>query len=217
MTAGGRVPKFEVTFRHQQIAELNLPTGDLVACDPFCLYTPVAFVPRVEPGRYPVSVAVAEYESKDERVALAILRLAEYQPVRWEMATSATHGPNFNIFAPHGIYKYSVDYACGSFMDLKTAQVLAMLMNEKEPDLTDPSCDLMNGWLNRINELMARTYVNTWSWANVDVETKEELNMVVFSSGIGDGAYTSYWGYDAHERLACLVLQRLACCSSTII
>jgi hypothetical protein len=207
VNAGVLFPPIEdsPSLRHQTLGDLFLPTGNVVACDPFSLYTPVAFLPKLEPGVYPVSVAVAQWESGDQRVALGIVRVTAEEPAHWEMAKSATQGPDYNLFAPHGIYRYSVDYACGCFMDLRTAQELLALMDEKAPNLKSPFSDIMNGWLNRINDQMAQTYVNTWSWANVVVDPKDGLNMIIFSSGIGDGAYVSYWGYDANGRLACLV------------
>ncbi len=41
----------------------------------------------------------------------------------------------------------------------------------------------LNGW-------------HTANWANVLVNGTTEANVIAFSSGRGDGGYSSYWGYD---------------------
>src|SRR5882724_7016748 len=113
MTPGARLSALEEPVVHsvQEIGRLYLPTGNVVACDPFCAYTPVAFAPKLSEGHYPVYLSIVDYDGKGHGIALAILRISNGEPVRWEMAKSGIQGRDFNIFAPHGIYRYSVDYA----------------------------------------------------------------------------------------------------------
>src|SRR5690349_9423781 len=65
------------------IGELELPTGEIIACDPLISDTEMpALSRRVKPGRYPVSLLEAQ-----GRVAISVLRFKPGTPVRWELAT----------------------------------------------------------------------------------------------------------------------------------
>ena len=39
------------------------------------------------------------------------------------------------------------------------------------------------------------TYSHTRSWAQLDLDPPNEVNVVAFSSGIGDGLYPTYFGF----------------------
>ena len=78
-------------------------------------------------------------------------------------------------------------------MDLAAAQRL-------ERDFRDDERNI-----ERLIEAMQRTYVPTWDWALVTLEENTGLNCVIFSSGIGDGFYASYWGFDEAGQAACLM------------
>jgi Protein of unknown function (DUF4241) len=178
---------------HYPVGDLFLPSGRVIACDPFCFYEPEPFVPPVEPGRYPVLLGVAQFADHDQRVALAILRCSATLPTTWQMATTRRAGPDRSIYAHDGLYSYSVDYGCGSFMDFDAATLLQRQMD------ADPN------YVQRVSEQMQQRYIPTWFWANLALDPPTGLNCVVFSSGNGDGDYVSYWGYDQHSTLACLV------------
>jgi hypothetical protein len=49
---------------------------------------------------------------------------------------------------------------------------------------------------------MDRAYVHTWSWLDMEFG---EGNLVAFSSGVGDGAYATYAGFDADGTIAVVV------------
>ena len=54
-----------------------------------------------------------------------------------------------------------------------------------------------------INQAISAAYVNTWGWANVSLEPEIASNIVAFSTGLGDGAYLTYLGYDANNVPVC--------------
>ena len=58
-------------------------------------------------------------------------------------------------------------------------------------------------YFRQLIDQMDRTYVPTWSWANVEVGDRR--NVVMFSTGLGDGIYSSYFGYDERGNPVCLV------------
>jgi hypothetical protein len=51
---------------------------------------------------------------------------------------------------------------------------------------------------------MRENYVNTREWAIVTLDPTTGLNVAMFSSGIGDGSYYSYWGCTDDSELVCL-------------
>jgi len=57
------------------------------------------------------------------------------------------------------------------------------------------------------NEILAqmRTHQReSWTWADIVLDAKTGANVVAFSSGMGDGLYSSFCGYDADGELACI-------------
>ena len=52
-----------------------------------------------------------------------------------------------------------------------------------------------------MEKLEATEYIS----ATVTVQGGAGGNLIAFSSGWGDGSYASFFGYDAHDNLVCLV------------
>ncbi|WP_328824965.1 DUF4241 domain-containing protein [Mesorhizobium neociceri] len=148
------------------IGELELPTGEIVACDPLItgLGRP-AFSRKVRPGRYPVVLLEAR-----GRVAAAVLCFGPGLPVRWELATFARDRPSAYEF------EFIVDDAVASFMD---KSVLTMMSDPEELDdyLADVAC------------FRDRFVVDSPIDGN-------PLNIAMCDTGWGDGAYRSFWGLD---------------------
>ncbi|MDX8467818.1 DUF4241 domain-containing protein [Mesorhizobium sp. VK23B] len=149
------------------IGELELPTGEIVACDPLItgLGRP-AFSRKVKPGRYPVTLLQAQ-----GRIAAAVLRFSPGLPVQWELATFARDRPSAYEF------EFIVDDAVASFMD---KSVLTLMSDPEELD--DYLADV------------------AWSLDRFGMDNPIEgnpLNVAVFDTGFGDGAYRSFWGLDA--------------------
>jgi hypothetical protein len=171
------------------LGNLDLPTGQIVACDPS--YGSVEpFSRAVKPGVYPVVLSVAQF-SKDQRVSYATLEFERSEPVRWEMAVWP--GQHVNTLKAEEIFCYGVDAGTGCFMDIEAARTLKEQMDKDE-----------SVW-DRLVQEMDKTYIHTWSWANWKLDSNPGLNLVAFSTGWGDGCYASYWGYSAQGDLACLV------------
>ncbi|HVF56049.1 MAG TPA: DUF4241 domain-containing protein [Pyrinomonadaceae bacterium] len=176
----------EVTLSNFDAGTLTLTTGRLVACDPLFI-DPTAYVRSVHPGTYPVTLSVAHFSDADQRVAAAMLRITERRPVAWEMALIA--GQDINTLMEGEIYGYPVDSGTGCFMDAETAEAL---------DDNEEFEDVLTRELNK-------TYVETWSWTNLNVDGLKNLNVVAFSSGMGEGLYASYFGLDEDNAVACVV------------
>jgi hypothetical protein len=117
-------------------------------------------------GRFPVILTVAQF-SNDQRIACAVVQFNSNPARRWEFCGS-----------------YGVDSGTGSYLDPKAAALLEKRL-VKDPD----------SYLQVIAE-MERRQVNTWSWANLVLDEATGLNQILFSSGVGDGGYNCFVGYD---------------------
>jgi hypothetical protein len=89
-------------------------------------------------------------------------------------------------------FGYPVDSGTGSFMDLRAAKKLDKRMASDDD------------YFHEIIREMDLTYVHTRSWAMLELDCDSEMNAAVFSSGVGDGLYASFWGWSG-DSLACLV------------
>jgi hypothetical protein len=178
-----------VTLSLHPLGDLVLPTGQIVASDPFIADDP-PYTRGVAPGRYPVLVNVALINT-DSRVAYAILRFSGQRPVQWEMARYPKHDPatpGENEFSGYG-----VDSGAGCFIDAGAVRILV------ERTAAD------GGENQDLTQRMAETYVDTWSWVNYVLDPDTGANVIAFSSGWGDGVYPSFWGLDETGAPVCLV------------
>jgi hypothetical protein len=150
------------------IGELELPTGEIIACDPLItgLERPV-FSRKVKPGRYPVMLLEAQ-----RSIAAAILRFGPGLPVRWELA-AFTRDEGTSSWKSGFI----VDDAVAAFMD-KSIQTLMSDQEELDGYLADVACSFDGFHMDN----------------PVD---GNPLNIALFNTGFGDGTYYSFWGLDA--------------------
>jgi hypothetical protein len=117
-------------------------------------------------GKFPIMLAVAHF-SDDQRVACAVVRFNQAKTVRWKSCGG-----------------YGVDSGTGCYMDAKAAAILEKRFL-KEPDFPT-----------KVIAELEKHQINTWSWANITLDEATGLNCVLFSSGVGDGGYNCFVGYD---------------------
>jgi hypothetical protein len=177
----------EMTLHHHKVSELILPTGQLVACDPFMAPDIPPFKLSVPSGKFPVVLSIAHIKT-DQRVAFATLRLMQTAPVSWEMLTIADQ--NLSTLEQGELFGYGVDSGTGCFMDLSTRRALAARMDEQQD------------FYETLTAEMDKTYKHTWSWLDTKLG---EGNLVAFSSGYGDGVYATYAGRDSDGQVSVVV------------
>lgn len=165
------------------LGELKVPSGRIAAADPFvtAFDKPAAAFSRTAPtGTFPVEVAIARFDNADARVACARVRFSSAEVARWEVATFDGQG----VLSGDELPGYGVDSGTGCFFDA-----------EARGDVDEATGAR---WL----AAMEAAGVDTWTW---HVAELGGANVVMFSSGWGDGFYTSYWGLDGDGRVAELV------------
>ncbi|MEM1349147.1 MAG: DUF4241 domain-containing protein [Myxococcota bacterium] len=178
---------YDIVVRRRSMGKLVLPTGKLVACDPLEHPGTEPFDLEVDPGAYPVRLYIAELRD-DKRVAYASIECAPTSPSRWSHAT---------CFDEH--HGYSVISSLGAFMDAQTATrnieyTEITLYDEDEIDRE------MHAQFQR-NRKRNLGYVS----GNIAHEALGEGNLIVFSSGHGEGLYTTYVGRDSSGRICRVV------------
>jgi len=179
------------TLVRRYIADLVVPTGTIVACDPPTIelgITPLTV--GVPPGCHPIVLTLARWPSYEEdeggaeRVAYATLQVRDQQPARWEVAALVGHDAVDSA--------YGVDTGTACFMDVEAARVFLRRM------AVDSAYAMIH------EEAMAQVWGGSWSWADVQFEPETAANMITFSAGTGDGAYWTFAGYDTSNKLVCL-------------
>lgn len=189
-------PDWSATVRIARRAELALPSGRLVACEPWYFLSEDtrenAFVQQVAPGRYPVELVVADFADPDNpggdpkfsEVAAARVVIRPEPVVRWGMALRA--GQDEATLGENGFYGYPVDGGMGSFGSVELVAAL------------DAAGD---------DELMRDEVLDFWDPDEIGEYTDEAsgLNLVFFQSGGGDGFYPTWVGYTANEEVACFL------------
>lgn len=171
------------------LGALGVESGRLCAADPLTTDfdpPPRPFAREVPKGRFPVELAIARLPNGDRRVACARVRFDQAaMAARWEPAVfddeppSASEGED-----PDAVPGYGVDAGVGCFFDSAARATI------------DESTSA--AWL----AALEANQVDTWTWHVANVG---DVNVVMFSSGWGDGVYGSYWGFDASGRLVELV------------
>ena len=183
------------TMHIHRIGEVTVTTGRIIACDPLVFPETEPYAQQVPIGRYPVEVAVARLPNGDERIACARLRVSDVPVARWSLATLVGEEPS--QLRDDEFFGYPVDAGVGCFMDASAAALLRAAMER------------VRASDNYYDDVLARdleaTYRPTWSFADHRPDPSRDDNVVVFSSGWGDGFYPSVWGFDAEDRVACLV------------
>ena len=173
------------------LGAIPFPTGRIVACDPLMLGGPVPFDRSTPPGTYSLRLLIVRYDNDDQRVAAAALVLDENaSPARWEMATLG--GQDLGDLREDQIFGFPVDSGTAGLADASAIQELESAM------------DTDNEYFQRIINEMDATYVDTWSWTIHRIAEHDSV-IAAYSSGLGDGVYPSYWGFDSDGRTVWLV------------
>lgn len=180
---------------------LTLTTGKILACDPLAFWEKVPFERTAKPGNYPILLTIAHrQENNDERVAYARIQfMPDAKPSRWELATLP--GQDISTLKEDEFFGYGVDAGTGCFMDVAAVEQWQEMIDQDFKFHTESPIYRESP----IDVELRKHYVHTWNWGDFKLDTTPEVNVIVFSSGFGDGAYPSYWGIDENDQIICLL------------
>lgn len=182
---GARITRDDVEYviKARAVGVVTLPSGQVVGCDPLIAPdTAAPFTVTVEPGRYRLSAWVAAVQQSgsepQDRTAALQLVIRDQPTVRWELAL--TDGQEPVELGADGFFGYPVDAGVGTLADAVAVRALAR-------------------WeFDQVDEVFIPAQVPP-APAAVDAITDEATgaNVVIVSSGWGDGIYPTFIGYAA--------------------
>ena len=181
VTSGGSAAHLSVS----RAGDLVLQTGRVVAADVF-LFDNIPFTRWLPSGTHPVFVLHATAGS-DDRIAAAMIRVAQGDPVRWEPAL--TPGQDASRLPPDQFFGYGVDSGIGCFASAEAVEYLARA-----------GARAGDTYSARVQAAMFPSKSEFHLVADIPVGDGTGLNVVAFQSGWGDGGYPSYFGLDAAGR-----------------
>ena len=184
---------FEILLERRRVAELVLPTGQLVACDPLSQPETEPFAREVPIGTFPVYAIVAKM--RDEvRTAYVVVEFSDQRPQNWEIAyVRGEEPPRWNR-ERHGFH---VESTIAALMDDQTADRLLDVMYFGEDD------DELERAVRREFRKNRRSGAQV-SHADVMVDARSGGNLVAFDAD--SGTYVTYFGSDADDNVAMAVL-----------
>lgn len=193
------------------IGDVNLPTGRIIASDPFFTDGQQPFSRTVVPDKYPVYIHVAEIDKLHHRIAYAKIKFRPEEATKWILAlTDDLTEEELKDLGEDEFYGFPVESGLAAFLDEETnAQFIAKMdaLEESQPDA------------NYYDEVLAEEFrkysgKNTFSrelgdWNDHHVSEDSDNNLIMFASGWGDGYYPAYWGLNDNGDTVELVIDFL--------
>ncbi|XLS30641.1 DUF4241 domain-containing protein [Flavobacteriaceae bacterium M23B6Z8] len=193
------------------IGNIHLPTGKVIASDPFFTRNAKAFSRSVEPGTYPVKIYITEIEPEHYRIAFAKIKFQRETATNWILAVSDDTKIDDLLNLKDGeFFGFAVDAGLGCFLDEKTN---ASYLSKMEKFYNDHPNK------NYYDDLLASEFAKYSSgkkysgalgdWNNHMLNDTSDLNVIMFTSGWGDGYYPTYWGYNSRKDMVELTIDFL--------
>lgn len=184
------------------IGELNLPSGEILACDPLVdLEYAKTFIQRVPTGKYPVKIAVVPSKEYGDRYACVKVEFSKNKPVIYELAITGAE-EDMDEAKEDEFYDFGVDAGMGCVVDKKTQEEYTKYWKklEEEEEADNPFDDIFDDLLIENAKKYPKYQREYGDWVNFTIPNTE-LNIPIFASGWGDGYYPCYFGYDKDGEL----------------
>lgn len=193
------------------IGDVNLPTGRVIVADPFFTEDQEAFARAVEPDKYPVFIYMAEIDELHHRIAYAKIKFRPEAAAKWILAITEDLTPDeLNELGEDEFYGFAVESGLACFMDAETKILLTQRIDKLQEEKPDS---------NYYDEVLATEFSeysgkNQFSralgdWNDHHPDKESDNNVIMFSSGWGDGYYPAYWGLNENGDTVELVIDFL--------
>ena len=184
------------------IGEVNLPTGEILACDPLVeLGEAKTFLQKTPVGKFPVKIAVVLSEDYGNRYACVKVEFNKNKPVVYELAVTGNE-KEMDEAGEDEFYGFGVDAGMGCVADKKSQDEYSKYWKklEEEGNADNPYDDIFEELLEESFKKFPKYQRDCGDWANFIIPDTD-LNIPVFASGWGDGYYPCYFGYDKKGEL----------------
>lgn len=197
-------PKIRVV----RAGEADFPTGEVVLADPLAYlgsqYETV-LDRKIPAGSYPVELSVCLSRIAGLRIAAARLLVTRKEAVQYEIAMPKGKQPE-DLGKPGVFTFFGVDTGLACIADGKVSEENRLFFDKWRKE---------NPGKNKYTDYFAALFQASFE-ANPEFQNEggsflewslpgSGLRTVLFSSGMGDGIYSGYWGLDAEGEIACLV------------
>jgi hypothetical protein len=160
------------------IGKLKIVSGHIIACDPLHIDEyGIPFTQLFPTGEFPVQLSIANLDN-EEMIAFGRINFSDEPVAKWEFALQEGQKP-----IPVGgeeMHGYAVDAGIVIFFDKEAKKAL------DEKKLTEMDAELYKEMDKHNHDL--------WKYAMYNVA---EHNLAAFTTGLGDGRYATYIGFDA--------------------
>ena len=184
------------------IGEVNLPTGEILACDPLVeLGEAKTYIQKTPVGKFPVKICVVPSESYGDRYACVKVEFNKNKPAVYELAVTGNE-KEMDEAGEDEFYGFGVDAGMGCVADKKSQDEYSKYWKklEKEEEADNPYDDIFEELLEESFKKFPKYQRDCGDWADFIIPDTD-LNIPVFASGWGDGYYPCYFGYDEKGEL----------------
>lgn len=185
-----------------EIGEVNLPTGEILTCDPLVeLGEAKTYIQKTPVGKFPVKICVVPSEDYGDRYACVKVEFSKNKPVVYELAVTGNE-EEMDEAKEDEYYGFGVDAGMGCVADKKTQDEYSKYWKklEEEEGADNPYDDIFEELLEESFKKSPKYQRDCGDWANFIIPDTD-LNILVFASGWGDGYYPCYFGYDEKGEL----------------
>lgn len=188
--------------------EADFPTGEVVLADPLAYLGSkyeTLLDKQIPAGSYPVELAVCLSRIAGLRIAAARLLVNIRQAVSYEIAMP--RGKRIEELDKPGVFTFfGVDTGLACFADRKVSEGSRLFFE---------NWTSKNPGKNKYTDYFAHLFQESYE-ANPEFQNQggsflewklaeSGFRTVMFSSGMGDGMYSGYWGLDEEGEIVCLV------------
>ncbi len=202
---------YDITFFHNlfretdrlkvfRIGEADFPTGRIVLADPLVYLGNVKYQTVLEKcipqGSFNVELSVINSALTGIRIAAARLKIKEESPVRYELAMP--RGFCVEDLGKPGVFSFfGVDAGLACFADESLAEKYAKFTEvwHRENPGKNIYTDYFSGLFRQNSEKHQKMQTESGNFLLWNMPG-DGGRIAMFSSGMGDGIYSGYWGFD---------------------
>ncbi len=188
-----------------RVGEADFPSGQIVLADPLAYLGSeyeTCLARKIPAGKYPVEIAFLHSPIAGRRVAAARLVISANHAVRYEIAMPEGKGTE-DYGKPGVLTFFGVDTGLACITDRKIAE---------EYDTFFTTWQTEHPRQNKYDDYFAALFRENSNGQNTPGSfllwqlPKTNYNLVMFSSGMGDGIYSGYWGLDERDEAVELII-----------
>jgi hypothetical protein len=191
------------------LGSITIPTGQMLVGDPLSYMCDpdnnIPYLKTVPIGKFPVTACVVSSEIDCARYAAVKVDFSNDIPIRYEEALSGNE--DLENFAGDNFFGFPVDAGLAAIADKAVADAYCAFFDKWENE--NPNGNFYDDYF---SEIFVQSYRENpkyqrrgGDWINWTIPNSK-YQMPIFQSGLGDGAYPVYFGYNASAQICRLVI-----------